>query len=153
MTNLFPVKPIVEELNNVNGKRLVFTPLTKEQCDNLKKELERFQTFPKLSNKRSDLDRELNIKHKITYSGIIAIGSTTLETRLANTYIENNMFETGDKDKTRIKKRNYKCFANTDWQNPTNKMNLPYHEDGGCAWNCLMQKLRHPEYGVIYNID
>ena len=146
MAQLFPVNPIVEELNSKSDTKLVFTPLIEEEYTNLKKELDRFQTFPKLSPKREELDKELKKKHKIKFSDIVALGDTKLETRLANQYIENNILRCVGVDK-----RNYKCFVHNDWRQ-LGQMALPNHEDGRCSWNCLMRKLGEPKFGVIYNI-
>lgn len=148
MKNLFTDKFRFEVLNVTNDKILIFSPLKKEVCEELHNELKRYLLFPKVSGKRSDCDAELYRNNFLKFSDIIAIGSTQMETRLANSYIE--MIVTKFNEAPR---RMYKCFVNKDWKNPQNKLNLPYHDDGGCSWNCLMQKLKNPVYGLIFNID
>lgn len=150
---MFPSNPIVEVLNTqhdkkdlTNSRLLVFTPLTKEEHDKLSNKLIHYQTFPRLSTKRMELNEELKKLFDFTYADIIAIGDTVMEVRLANTYIESNKVHVNT-----IERNNYKCFVNHDWKE-LSIMNLPHHEDGGCSWNCLMQKLRMPEYGIIYTI-
>lgn len=148
MRNLFPTTPNVTPLNVESNKVLIFSPLTKSMCEELNLELKHYLTFPKQSTKRTIIDDELEKHHGFKFSDIVAIGDTKLETRLANSYIAQETITIND-----IKRRNYKCFVNKDWRNPTNKMNLPYHDDGGCAWNCLMLKLKNPEYGIIFTIS
>lgn len=154
MKNLFPTKPTIELLNVQRDKRntadtnyLVFTPISKEEHDNFVDALRHYQMFPKAAPKRIELDATLLKAHKISFENIIAIGTTDMDTRAANGYIESNTLNING-----VVRRNYKCFVNKDWKDPQNKMNLPYHDDGGCSWNCLMQKLKHPKYGVIYLI-
>jgi hypothetical protein len=155
MKNIYPINPIIEVLNvqqdnkaNSEVKLLLFTPLTKKQHDMFKDKLSLYLTYYKTSPKREELNLELKKHHNFTFADIIAIGDTKLETRLANGYIENIVTKTMND----VVKRNYKCFVNSDWKEPKNKMNLNYHDDGGCSWNCLMQKLKQPEYGVLFTI-
>lgn len=144
MANLFPSQPIIETLTIDKGKLLVFTPLTEEEYTALKAEHDKWKAYPKLSPKRDEMDKAFKNKYGVMFYDIIALGDTVMETRLANQYIENTTLRCAG-----IEKRNYKCFVHSDWRQH-NCMNLPHHEDGGCSWNCLMEKLKHPEYGVIY---
>lgn len=145
MANLFPFKPIIETLSIDKDKKLVFTPLLKEEFDGLKLEHDKWKSYPKLSPKREEMDNELKKKYGITYFDILALGDTIMETRLANQYVEHYIEKYNETEK-----RNYKCFVNKEWRS-RNAMNLPYHEDGGCSWRCLMQKLKYPTHGVIYS--
>lgn len=147
MKNLFGTNPVNEVLQVKEGKVLFFTPLTEELCNAFTFELQRFTSFPKTSPRRNELNKELYDAHKILFTDIVAIGDTNMETRQANGYIESNTIKIND-----IVRRQYKCFVNADWREPKNKMNLPYHDDGGCAWNCLMDKLKRPAFGIIYSI-
>jgi len=153
MKTMFPAIPTIEVLNTQTDKNttvrklLLFTPLTEKEHDKFVDALTHYLTFPKLSPKRKDLDAQLEKIHKITFANIVAIGDTQMETRLANGYIEHISSNSNN-----VIKNNYKCFVNKDWKEPTNKMNLNYHDDGGCSWNCLMQKLKMPKYGIIYSI-
>ena len=149
MKDLFPNNARVETLKIEGGKILLFTPLTEEEHNNFKFELQRYNTTPKSSGKREELNKELYKIVKFTFDDVIAIGDTKLETRLANQYIDSVIWSTGDIGRDRIKKRSFKCFAGNDWKG-SNQMNMPYHEDGGCAWNCLIQSLGSPKYGIIY---
>lgn len=150
MKELFPLNPITEILNvdNEAKKILLFTPLKKKENEKLSDALRRYMIFPKKSVKRDELDNTLERIHRFGFKDIIAIGDTNIETRSANNYIENIHLKIND-----LPRRSFKCFVNKDWKNPTNRMNLPYHDDGGCSWNCLMKKLKNPEYGVIFSIS
>jgi hypothetical protein len=148
---LNPVRIVLSVQTNVRtGAKevILFTPLKKEECDLLTVDVRRYIQFPKTNSAKTELDAAFLRVHKFSLSNILSIGDTKLETRLANIYIENTSSKYSD-----ILKRNYKCFVNADWKNPINKVNLPYHEDGGCSWNCLMDKLRRPEFGVIYTMS
>lgn len=147
MKKLFGINPINEVLNVENNKILIFTPLTEEVCNAFNFELQHFLSFPKISNRRKEINSELYESNKIQFTDIVAIGDTKMETRQANGYIENQLVKIND-----ITRRSYKCFVNKDWKEPKNMMNLPYHDDGGCAWNCLMDKLNRPKFGIIYSI-
>jgi hypothetical protein len=151
MKNIYPSKPVIEQLNVQRDEKtselklLLFTPLTKEQHDLFEIELTKFLIYPKTSNKRVELNALLYKFHNFTFSDIIGLGDTSIDTRLANTYIESEIVKIND-----IVKRTCKCFVNKDWRTPKN--NIIYHEDGGCSWNCLMEKLKHPKYGIIFTI-
>lgn len=153
MRDLFPKTPIVEVLNNQYDKDtktikklLLFTPLTKEQHDRFSEELTRYLLFPKNSNKRIEIDIPFQKIYKFSLSDVVALGATDMETRLANKYMEYITIKVNDVDK-----KEYKCFINSDWRDP--KSHIHYHDDGGCSWKCLMQKLKMPEYGIIYTIN
>ena len=146
MKNLFPEKPIRELLNIKEGKGILFTPLTEQEYNNLVEYVRTYSTFPKNSPKRSELNSKLTKYHLISFDDILAIGETTMDTRLANSYIEMNFM-----DCSGAKKRNYKCFVFPNWRK-NNITNNPMHQDGSCSWNCLMTKLRHPKYGIVYTV-
>lgn len=146
MKNLFPETPIRELLSIKEGKAILFTPLNEKEYNNLMEYIKAYSTFPKGSNKRKEYNDKLEKYHTITFDDILAIGETTIETRLANSYIEMNFM-----DCSGVKKRNYKCFVFHNWRK-NNITNNPMHQDGSCSWNCLMTKLRHPKYGIVYTI-
>lgn len=155
MKAIYPSNPIIEVLNvqeandkNPEVKLLLFTPLTKEQHDGLKIKLSIYLAYHKTSPKKVELNLEFKKHHGFTFADIIAIGDTKMENRQATGYIESIVTKT----MTDVVKRNSKCFVNKDWKDPKNKMNLNYHDDGGCSWNCLMQKLKQPKYGILYVI-
>lgn len=155
MRDLFPTKPIVEVLNNQYDKDtktikkiLLFTPLTEDEHDGLSKELTRYLLFPKMSSKRIEIDIPFQKLYAFSLSDIVALGTTDIENRLANTYIEYVDTKIND-----IAKKAYKCFVYKDWKDPKNRANVSYHDDGGSSWNCLMEKLRMPKFGVIYTIN
>lgn len=152
MKNVFPVNPVVEVLNTKINKEtnevstILFTPLTEEQVDNFTLLIKYFNTFPKNHNKRKDLAIELLTTHHLDFANILAIGDTSISPKLVNGYIESLPIKINE-----IPKNNYKCFVNKDWKT-IGQMNLPYHEDGGCSWNCLMTKTKHPAFGIIYSV-
>ena len=155
MKDLFPTKPIVEVLNTQYDKNtktikkiLLFTPLTEKEHNVFSKELTKYLLFPKMSNKRIEIDIPFQKLHKFSLSDVVALGSTDIETRLVNTYMEFVNTKIND-----VPKKAYKCFVYKDWRDPQNRANTPYHEDGGCSWKCMIQKLRMPKYGVIYTIN
>ena len=155
MKDLFPKKPIVELLNNQydkDGKTikklLLFTPLTNNEHERFSKQLTNYLMFPKNSKKRIEIDIPFQKQYSFSLSNVVALGETDMETRLANSYIE--FVDTKIND---VAKKSYKCFVNKDWRDPQNKINLSYHDDGGCSWKCLMQKLKMPKYGIVYTID
>lgn len=147
MKKLFPVTTPVTILNGNEETSIIFMPLSEKECNKLKDEISYLNTYLKSSKKRAELNSEFKSLFKFTLEDIIAIGDNKIETRLANTLIEHHTIKIQD-----IVKKNFKCFVNSDWKT-IGTMNLPYHEDGGCSWNCLMEKLRHPEFGVIFKID
>jgi len=150
MKNIYPSNPVVEQLIIKEDKTnilkiILFTPLTKQQCDEFIITLDKYLVFPKLSNKRIELNNLLYKYHNFTFDDIIGLGDTKLDTRSVNSYIESVPVKLND-----TVKKSFKCFVNKDWREP--KFNVVYHEDGGCSWNCLMQKLRNPEYGIVFSI-
>lgn len=150
MKNLYPIDKKVTVLNEVTDKEIgiviLFSVLTKKQHDNFCSKLTLYNSHKKGSLKRNELDHELNTLYNFTFADIRAIGDTKIDGRTANGYIDNNTINING-----IAKRNYKCFVN-EWEDGCHAMNQPYHEDGGSSWNCLMQLLRNPEYGVIFTI-
>jgi hypothetical protein len=155
MKETYPINPVIELLNTQVDKKdesnvrlLLFTPLTKIENDKLQQKLTLYLQYPKNSAKRRELDEQFKSHHKFSLADIIALGDTKMETRQANGFIENVTV----KMMNDVVKHSYKCFVNDDWKEPKNRLNLNYHDDGGCSWNCLMQKLKHPEYGVLFTI-
>jgi hypothetical protein len=153
MKNSYPVTPIIEVLNtqidkNTGAKRLLlFTPLKKKEHDSFCNRLTLYLQHHKTSSKRKEMDIELEKQYNFTFGDVVACGNTEMETRQANSYIEATALKINE-----VWRRNYKCFVNKDWKNPENRLNLPYHDDGGCSWNCLMTKLKNPKYGVLFTI-
>lgn len=146
MKKSFPEKPIAELLSIKEEKAILFTPLTEEQQTKLIEYIKAYSLVAKSPNKKQELNDQLRKHHKITFDDILAIGGTSIETRLANSYMEMNFM-----DCSGVKKRNYKCFVFKNWRK-NNITNNPMHQDGSCSWNCLMTKLHHPKYGVVYTI-
>jgi hypothetical protein len=146
MKKSFPENPIAELLSIKEGKAIIFTPLTEEQQTKLLEYIKAYSLVAKSISKKQELNDQLKKYHKITFDDILAIGGTTIETRLANSYMEMNYM-----DCSGVKKRNYKCFVFKNWRK-NNITNNPMHQDGSCSWNCLMTKLHHPKYGVVYTV-
>lgn len=152
MKNSFPIKPIVELLNvqqdlkTKTTKLTLFTPLDKKTHEALSQTITYYFTFPKNSKKRDEISQEFIRLHNFNFIDILAIGNSSLETRLANLYIQHIPVIING-----IEKKNYKCFVNKNWRT-IGQLNAPLHEDGGCSWNCLMDKLHRPEYGIIYTV-
>jgi len=147
MKNLFQSTPSINILKEENSTYTVFTAISKEQYDKLTEILQHFSAFPKHSLKRDELNNKFYNLYHFNLTDIIADGETTPDTRLMNSIIQNVTIKSEN-----IVKRSYKCFVNSDWQK-IGIMGIPFHEDGGCSWNCLMQKLKYPKYGIIYKID
>ena len=153
MKHLFPTNPTVEILKEENSKVTIFVPLEERMCNDLRNEFQTFVSFGKNLEKRAEYNKVFNFYHGFGFNNILALGDTKIETRLANTYIQSNYQRYFGHGKEAVNKRNYKCFVNKDWESGETPMGMPYHEDGGCAWNCLMQKLRNPEFGIIFEIE
>ena len=153
MKKVYPINPIVEHLDTQADKKnpsiermVLFTPLTEDQYNHLDSAMTRYATLFKNDIKKQEMNDALYKQHHFTFDGILAVGDTQMDVRQANTLIHSI--------KTRIngiEKNNYKCFVNANWQE-SNDANIIYHEDGGCSWNCLIQKLKNPKYGVIFSI-
>jgi len=140
------MKPTIIILNDTGVISTIFTPLSETECNKLSSEITHINSFPKTSPKRQELNDSFYKHHKFILDNIMFIGDTKLENRSANLLIEHTKVKICD-----VVKSNYKCFVNENWKT-IGCMNLPYHEDGGSSWNCLMTKLRNPQYGVIFKI-
>lgn len=153
MKNLFPKNAQVIVLKEDNNKVLLFTPLSEVECEILKTEVKHYMQLPNRSDKKNELDDNFYNIFRFKFADILGIGDNKVEPRLANLYIENNSITYFGKEKgISVTKRNYKCFVRNDWKTGSTSINAPYHEDGGCSWNCLMQKLKYPKFGVIYGM-
>lgn len=146
MKELFPMKPIITILNDTGVIATIFTPLSENEYLKLSAEISHINSFPKTSHMRADLNEAFARHHKFILDNIIAIGDTKIENRFANMLIEHTKTKICDTVKS-----NFKCFVNEDWKK-IGIMNLPFHEDGGSSWNCLMSKLKNPKFGVIFKI-
>jgi len=148
MKVMFPTKPIIEVLNSNSTTTLVFTPLTEAEYNTIKEQIHRHVSIPK-SN--FALRNELTDKFKsITGFGfdqIDAIGTTEQDIKYFNSVIEHVNIELAG-----VSKRSYKCFTSKDWKTRHLRIGINLHDDGGCAWNCLMEKLRQPTHGIVYKI-
>jgi hypothetical protein len=151
MKNMYPINAEINILNTTKDKDghrvLIFTPLNEKQHNKFCEQLTLYNTYPRSSPKKLDMNNQLLKLHNFSFTDIVAIGDTKMETRQANNYIENHPININS-----LSKRNYKCFVNHGWEEGCNAMNLPYHEDGGSSWNCLMEKLKQPKFGIIFSI-
>ena len=147
MKNLFPSTPSISILKEEGSIYTVFTVLSKQQHDKITEILQHYASLPKSSIKKSDLNNQFYDLYKFNIYDIIADGDTKADSRLMNSIIQNVIIKSEN-----IVKRSYKCFVNTHWEK-IGIMGVPFHEDGSCSWNCLMQKLKYPKYGLIYKID
>jgi hypothetical protein len=137
---------IAEILSIKEGKAILFTPLAQEQFSDLIEHIRVYTTIPKQSPKRKELETEFRKCNRISFDDVLGIGDTKIETRLANSYMENTTMNCSG-----AIKRNYKCFVFKNWKE-NNITNNPMHQDGSCSWNCLMTKLHHPKYGIVYTV-
>jgi len=146
MKNSFPTMPIVELLSVKEEKAILFTPLTKEQFVDIAEHIRAHATIPKTSPKKKELEDEFKKCNRLSFNDILGIGDTKIETRLANSYMEATTMNCSG-----TIKRNFKCFVFKNWRE-NNITNNPMHQDGSCSWNCLMTKLHHPQYGIVYTV-
>lgn len=148
MKVLFPTKPIFEVLNTNHTEALVFTPLTEEEYTTIKEQIHRYVSIPKSNFAlRNDLNAKLQAITGFTFDSVDALGTTAHDTRYFNQVIENIKI-----DLAGTQKRSYKCFTAKDWKTRHLTLGINLHDDGGCSWNCLMDKLRHPSHGIIYKM-
>lgn len=146
MKNLLPSSPKVIELSRNDDFITVFTPIEENHVNDIKGQIERLLMFSRGNTKRQVINDEFYKYHNFTLDDIVAIGDNSIESRFAASIIEHLNVKIQD-----VIKKNFKCFVFPDWKT-IGQMNCPYHEDGKSSWNCLMEKLRHPQYGIIYKI-
>lgn len=148
MKIMFPIKPTFEVLNSNFNEALVFTPLTKDEYETIKEQIHRYTSIPKYNTTlRGQLNDQLETITGFTFDQIDAIGTTDHDTRYFNQVIENLKIELAS-----TQKRSYKCFTAKDWKTRHLTLGINLHDDGGCSWNCLMDKLKHPSHGIIYKM-
>ena len=132
-----------------------FIPISEELCTEMKDDFKQYKL-------RRLKDNEFETKYGVNPKNLDALGDTGVSNSFAINIIPHvkyvNPTHVYSLEDARIAMKkgdvqnSYKCYGGIDYKkckNDASTGGAVQHEDSASAWNCLMQSLRNPSYGII----
>ena len=135
--------------------KYTFIPISEELCNEMKLDFKQYKL-------RKLKDNKFETKYGINPKYLDAIGDTNVSNSFAINIIPHikyvNPTHVYSLEDARIAMKkgeyqnSYKCYGGIDYKTCKNNSKTAgtiQHEDSSSAWNCLMQSLHNPKYGII----